>query len=140
MFAAAELHLFRLLREGTSKCAVSSSPAALTLMQTSMGATHGGPCALLRNIGFVFITFILSDSCLIFSEMSALHLASSRGQVEVCRLLIACKADLNPKVRMYDNRLLHAHLKLNTLIIVLRRSFVIIVIISAKYHHCMCLL
>ncbi len=49
--------------------------------------------------------------CLLFSDESALHLSSREGNVEACKLLVECQADVNAKKRGCDARPLHMLLK-----------------------------
>ena len=51
------------------------------------------------------------NSLLFFRGQTALHLSSEAGQVEACKLLVACQTDVNVQDQLCDARPLHTILK-----------------------------
>ena len=52
---------------------------------------------LLQTKAGLRFCFERCNSCLLFSGQTALYMSSMEGHLEVCKLLIACQADVNVK-------------------------------------------
>jgi hypothetical protein len=77
--------------------------------------------------------------CLLFSGKTALHGSSLKGNMEVCKLLIECQADVNAKDRGCDARPLHMLLQTKAVLRFCFERCNSCVFFSVERLHCMSL-
>ena len=81
---------------------IIASPACVHIRNNGSRWGQGNAVALLQRFMRVFVLF-LNFCCSCSAGCNLLHLTSRNGHVEVCRLLVACKADINDKDNWCDS-------------------------------------
>ena len=128
-----------------------ADPASVHVTNDSCAIFHTDP---FEKKGGISVCFELCNARLLFRAENALHLSSENGHLEVCRLLVECRADVNA---MNECTILtDAHrVRQDTLYVVILHTyafeyeggdrgfvmnFVTLVFFSVENLHCICLL